>query len=98
MDVPTREWHPRHDLTRVTVEVEIDRGRPVTIKSTGRAFTKRANLWIAVDHLEGPTDVLGAVDRCSMVLLRALQDRPTSQRAWDAIGDRENRFQTESLF
>lgn len=82
MDVDPREWHPRHTLDRVLVDLQLLENGSTQIVVTGRAHTQRADLWRHAETVGADQHMLTVSDIAHHMLLVALQDRPKTQQAF----------------
>lgn len=84
MQVNPREWHPRHQLERVLVDIHMDPDGAVTIVATGRSNTQRADLWRHTETVSADAHHLVASDVAHYFLVVAMQDRPRTAQAFQA--------------
>lgn len=87
MEPDVREWHPRHVLSKLSVDVVVheDGDRVVTIK--GYADTHRTALW--TDSWTAPEEdsALHVAEVIDWVVAQVLIDGPASQASYErAIG------------
>jgi hypothetical protein len=82
MEINPREWHPRHQLQRVLVDMHMDPDGAVTIVVTGRSNTQRADLWRHAETIAPGEHHLVASDVAHHMLVVALQDRPRTAQAF----------------
>lgn len=84
MDVPVKEWHPRHEMAKVSVEVELTEDGDFRLLVVGTSRTKRTSLWRHAETYSKANGNLAVSDWVAHHVLVALQDTPTSAEAYQA--------------
>lgn len=82
-EVDVREWHPRHKLNRVLIDVQFTEEGSVQMNVTGRSNTQRADLWRHCETIGRDEHILTASDVAHHMLIVALQDRPRTKDAFE---------------
>lgn len=82
MDINPREWHPRHQLDRITVQLDLLESGSTQVTAVGRSSSQRKDLWRHSEVIDADESTLTVGDVAHHFLLCALQDRPRSQAAF----------------
>lgn len=81
--VDVREWHPKHRLNRVLIDVQFTEHGGAQMVVTGRSNTQRADLWRHAETLGPDENELSVSDHAHHALIVALQDRPRTLEGFE---------------